>query len=67
MGVACDFEGGRTLGGKVVAPKATQPRGVWEHALRKFLNLESRKCHFQGFPQDIFSKLIRRKARYCSS
>ena len=31
-GVARDFEGVRTLGGTVVAPKATELRGVWEHA-----------------------------------
>ena len=59
MGVAWDFEGVRTLG----APKATEPRGIWEHALGKFLNLGSRKCHFQRFPQDIFNKLIRRKVQ----
>ena len=28
---------------------------------RKFLNLGSRKCHFQRVLQDTFSKLIRRK------
>ena len=29
----------------------------------KCFNLGSRKCHFQRFPQDIFSKLISRKMK----
>ena len=31
--------------------------------LQKFLNLKSRKCHFQRFLQDIFSRFILRKSK----
>ena len=61
-GVAWDFVGVRTRGRKVVVPKAAHLWEVWGHMLlQKFLNLGSRKCHFQRFLQDIFRKFILRK------
>ena len=49
-------------GRKVVVPKAAHLWEVWGHMLlQKFLNLGSRKCHFQRFLQDIFRKFILRK------
>ena len=32
--------------------------GLWACSLRKCFNLGSRKCHFQRFPPDIFSKKL---------
>ena len=46
-------------------PKAAHRREVWGHMLlQKFLNLKPRKCHFQRFLQDIFSRFILRKSNY---
>ena len=45
------------VGRKVVAESGPTKGG----RSRKFLYLGSRKYHFQRFPQDIFSKLVRRK------
>ena len=62
-GVAWDFVGVRTWGRKVVVPKAAHRVEVWGHMLlQRFLNLNSRKCHFQRFLQDIFSRFILRKS-----
>ena len=41
--------------------------GLGAHSPRKLLNLETQKCHWGSFLQDIFSKLIRRKMQQLQS
>ena len=43
--------------------RPTAGRSGGHMLLQKFLNLKSRKCHFQRFLQDIFSRFILRKSK----
>ena len=56
-GVARDFEGVCTLGGKVVAPKATELRGSGSMPPQKILKFRVSEMPFPGFSAGHFQQI----------